>query len=341
MKKQDVKRLIFIGILISIILFIIIYMFSESVKSIINLLIYSFIFAYILKPFASFFENKFNMSHRKASFFVIILIINIIIISVFIIIPVVISEMSAAGDMQIKAQGYIEDFTSRFKLKSTPVISDLYNMISEKEEYIAENLPRKTALFIVEFSQNIISYFVSPIIIYYILADGKQIIDKMIFLIPPKIRQISKDILFDIDKVMTRYISSQLILSFVVFMLTLILLWILNIKFVIVLAILNGIVNIIPYFGAFIGAVPAVLIAFSISPSKAVYTLLGMFLIQQVEGNLLAPMVTSDSTQIHPAIIIISLLLGDTFGGFLGMIIIIPVIVCIKVIYDDINYYLF
>ena len=77
------------------------------------------------------------------------------------------------------------------------------------------------------------------------------------------------------------------------------------------------------------------------SPEKAVWTVIAMTIIQQVEGNILSPKITADSTNMHPLMIIILLLLGEKLGGFIGMIIIIPIGVIIKVIYEDINDYLF
>ena len=67
----------------------------------------------------------------------------------------------------------------------------------------------------------------------------------------------------------------------------------------------------------------------------------GMIVIQQIEGNILSPQITGNSINMHPFIIIILLLIGDKFGGFMGMILVVPIAVIIKVIYDDINYYLF
>ena len=77
------------------------------------------------------------------------------------------------------------------------------------------------------------------------------------------------------------------------------------------------------------------------SPNKALWTAFVVFIIQQIEGNILSPKITGDSTNMHPIIIIILLLIGEKVGGFIGMIIIVPIAVIIKVIYEDINDYLF
>lgn len=104
---------------------------------------------------------------------------------------------------------------------------------------------------------------------------------------------------------------------------------------------MNAAFNIIPYFGPIFGAIPAVVVAFIDSPIKGLYIMLAMIVIQQIEGNILSPQITGNSINMHPFMIIILLLIGDKFGGFMGMILVVPIAVIIKVIYDDINYYLF
>ena len=145
----------------------------------------------------------------------------------------------------------------------------------------------------------------------------------------------------DIDKLLGDYIVGQLLLSGIVGLSTLIILLVFDVKFPLWLSVFNGIVNIIPYFGPIIGALPIVLIAFLDSTSKGVYILIGVLILQQIEGNILSPRITSDSTNIHPILVIILLILGEQLAGFIGMIIVIPLGVIVKVIYEDINYYLF
>lgn len=123
--------------------------------------------------------------------------------------------------------------------------------------------------------------------------------------------------------------------------LTFFILIIFKVKFPLWISLLNAAFNIIPYFGPIFGAIPAVVVAFIDSPIKGLYIMLAMIVIQQIEGNILSPQITGNSINMHPFMIIILLLIGDKFGGFMGMILVVPIAVIIKVIYDDINYYLF
>ena len=176
---------------------------------------------------------------------------------------------------------------------------------------------------------------------YYFLADGELIYNKLLLIFPTDKRILIRKINGNIDKVLSRYIISQLLLSGIIGVLTFIMLIILGIKLPLILAILNAIANIIPYFGPIIGGAPIVFIALMQSPTKAILALIGAFVIQQIEGDLLAPKITGVCINFHPIIIIILLILGGKIGGAAGMILAVPILVIIKVIYDDINYYLF
>jgi predicted PurR-regulated permease PerM len=89
------------------------------------------------------------------------------------------------------------------------------------------------------------------------------------------------------------------------------------------------------------GALPAIFMALVVSPEKAIWTAIWLYGLQQVEGNILSPKVTGDSINMHPLTVIILLIIGGEAAGFVGMILVIPIGVVIKVVYEDLNYYLF
>ncbi len=99
--------------------------------------------------------------------------------------------------------------------------------------------------------------------------------------------------------------------------------------------------NIIPYFGPVIGSLPAILIAFTKSPKTALWALILLYFIQQIEGDILSPKITGDSVDMHPLTVILLLLVGGKIYGFVGMVLAIPIGVIMKIIYEDLNYYLF
>lgn len=121
------------------------------------------------------------------------------------------------------------------------------------------------------------------------------------------------------------WIKGQLILSLVIGVACFIGLVILQIPYPVVLGLIAGLTEFIPIAGPVIGAVPAVLIALTVSPWKAIFVVILYLLIQQLENNLLVPKVMQKVTGLNPIVVIIVMLLGAKLIGILGIILAIPV----------------
>lgn len=339
--KKHKKKIIIVIALMSLLALILVYCLNDSIKGIINIVIVSFILSYILIPIREILQSSFKLSKRIASILVISIIVGIFVTCIIIIVPALFNEISNIGNMFDNIGTFLENVVRKFKLYDIPAAQIIYNDILEKGNSIWINFSKNAVDNLMIFSNNIISLAIVPILIYYFLCDGNKIYNKVLLILPTEKRGITKKILNDIDRVLTRYIASQLLLSGLIGLLTFILLLIFKVKFPLWISILNAILNIIPYFGPVFGAIPAIIVALLDSPMKGLWISLGMLVIQQIEGNILSPKITGDSTDMHPMVIIILLLIGDKFGGFIGMILVVPIAVIIKVLYDDINYYLF
>ena len=295
----------------------------------------------ILNPIKKYLINKKFLKEKIATLIIIIGIIILIIGVLLILIPTIFKELNNLGEGIEVLYKYIEAFEEKSKFLKSPFIFFIYSKVKEKLSQFSIVISQSLVDNIISYSESILSMALIPIVAYYFLSDGKNILKKFYLLIPIKKRMLTKKIVKDIDKILVKYILSQIFLSFLIGIITLIVLLVLDIKLPIVLSILNGILNIIPYFGPILGAIPIVLIALMDSFSKCLWSAIAIFIIQQIEGNILSPKITGDSTNIHPLIIVILLLIGEKLGGFIGMILVIPMAVIIKVIYEDINYSLF
>ncbi|WP_121639655.1 AI-2E family transporter [Virgibacillus sp. Bac330] len=179
----------------------------------------------------------------------------------------------------------------------------------------------------------IIFLTVIPVLVFYFLKDYEKIKKYGKQLIPSRFRSPCSQIWHAIDDSLGNYIRGQLIVcgfvsltSFVIFK------FLLQLDFALLLAIIMGITNLIPYFGPIIGAVPAVAIGFTISGNMVVFVILSVFIIQLIESNLLSPYIVGKSINIHPAAIIFALLLGGQLFGVVGMITAVPLMTILKVI---------
>ncbi|MBX4191642.1 MAG: AI-2E family transporter [Candidatus Doudnabacteria bacterium] len=131
------------------------------------------------------------------------------------------------------------------------------------------------------------------------------------------------------------WVLGQLILSVVIFGLTFIGLTVLKIEFALVLALIAGITEIIPYIGPFIGAIPAVMFAFLQNPPLAVAVIILYLVIQQLENHVIVPVVMSRSVGLNPVLVILAILVGGSLAGILGGLIAIPVVSGLSVFVQD------
>lgn len=337
-KKLIYKSIISITLAI---LSIFIYLYFTPIRDVVNLLVISFIIAYTLKPIRNYFSEKLKISAKKSSLLIIFLLLLSFVGLLYSIVPSIIKESGNFGLMLDSIEEYILNLAVKFKLDRLPIFETIYMQIGEKINMILSSASTNLIDNMILLGENIVALAVVPITIYYLLADGDLLYKKLLLIFPTDKRILIKNINNNIDKILSRYILSQLLLSLIIGALSFVLLLVLRIKFPLVLSIINAIANIIPYFGAIIGGVPIIFMALTGSVTKGILAAIGVFLIQQVEGNFLAPKITGDSTNMHPIIIIILLILGEKIGGVIGMVLIVPIAVIIKVVYDDIDYYLF
>jgi predicted PurR-regulated permease PerM len=308
---------------------------------VINIIAISLITAYILRPIKELIQKRYKLKSSIAALIVILTGIILCLIAVVLLAPIIFKEINNLGPTIEKLIVFLEDTVEKSKILNSSFIKYLYDEGRGKIENIMFAMSEGLVNYIVIFSENILTLAIIPVITYYFLTDGSKISKKCYYFVPLEKRIVVRKITRDIDMLLGKYIVSQLLLSLIVGIFTFIILIVLDIKFSIALSIFNGVVNIIPYFGPIVGGVPVILIALLESPTKGIWAAIAVFIIQQIEGNILSPKITGDSTNIHPLIILLLLLIGEKFGGFIGMVIAIPIGVIIKVIYEDINYYIF
>ncbi len=183
---------------------------------------------------------------------------------------------------------------------------------------------------------NILAYAFSlialPIILFYFLKDSEILKNNLILIVPPKYRKKVRAIMKDVDTTFGNYIRSQLLVCFFVGVLTYLGLWFLGVEFALVLGVIAGITNIIPYFGPFIGAVPSTIIALLESPLLALKVVIWILIVQQVESQLISPQILGRHLKLHPLAVVTSLIAAGHFFGFLGLILAVPIVAILRVV---------
>lgn len=143
----------------------------------------------------------------------------------------------------------------------------------------------------------------------------------------------SNQFLYNLKRVNTMFqsfIVGKTIDSVIIGILCFLGLSLIKVDFILVISVIVGITNMIPYFGPFIGAIPAVFIVLLTMPSKAIWVALFIFALQQFDGIILGPKILGDSTGMNPIWIIFSIIIGGAIAGPVGMFIGVPICASIK-----------
>lgn len=336
MKNTKIKIIFIIAIALSIVAFLKFHFLRE----VIYLIVISFILSYALKPLVHLMANKgYNIKFISLS--LILGTIGILLLCFSMLIPTLIRESMSISKAFEDIESIINNIYEKVNVSNNKIYIFIYESINEKLNRLVMDISTSFFDNIISLGENIMSLAVIPVITYYFLSEGNLISNKLLLFLPVEKRKIIKKVGKNIDKILGRYILSQFILCLLIGVLTFIILSIFKVNFPFLLSLINALFNIIPYFGPLFGAIPSIFLALTQSYEKAIWVTLFLYLIQQIEGDIISPKIIGDSISMHPLIIILLLIIGGKIGGFIGMVLAVPVGVVVKVIYEDINYYLF
>ncbi|MBN1138334.1 MAG: AI-2E family transporter [Anaerolineae bacterium] len=176
----------------------------------------------------------------------------------------------------------------------------------------------------------IIGFIVIPFWMFYILHDASQVKKGVIGAFPERVRSDILAVASLVDDVLSAYIRGQFLLMLFVGGLATVVLLILGVPYALVLGLIAGIFEALPVVGPLLGAIPAVLVALLANPISAIYVAIAFFAIQQIENLFLVPRISGKSVKLHPALVMVVLVLGNQLAGFAGMLLAVPVTAIIR-----------
>ena len=138
------------------------------------------------------------------------------------------------------------------------------------------------------------------------------------------------------NQVFIGFISGKLLDSLIIFLISVVVLNIMNMPYAMLVSVIIGVTNIIPFFGPFIGAIPSFIIILINSPIQSLYFLIFVLALQQFDGNILGPKILGNSTGLPSFWVLFAILLFGGLFGFIGMLIGVPVFAVLTHIFKDI-----
>ncbi|EMF0258626.1 AI-2E family transporter [Enterococcus hirae] len=218
----------------------------------------------------------------------------------------------------------IKNFNIEEQLASANLsLSNLFNIVLVS----LSSSVSKVFSFMMQF---FVLLFTVPFILLFMFKDGHKFIDALAKFFPQGIRGEVRQTVKELNETLSAYISSTIVDAVIIGIMSFIAMTIFKQPYSLLLAVFCGITNIIPYVGPFIGAVPAVIVGLFVSPFQALYMALSILVIQQLDGNVIKPLLFGKNMNMHPLTIILVLIGAGSVAGILGMLICIPVYAVIK-----------
>lgn len=225
------------------------------------------------------------------------------------------------------------------KLENTELLSGLIpenmNLSSQLMGYLNTGFSLATGYVsgLFSFVSNFaIVLFTFPILLFYMLKEGGKFGDKLVSFFPKRYHEEGAGVIAEIDGVMGSFIVGRVLVNLALGVLMYIGFLIIGLPYALLLTMVAVLMNFIPFIGAILSTVPIFIFGLIESPSTAVWSIVVVLVAQQIQDNLVAPYIFGKSMDIHPLTTIILVLAGGDFGGIIGILVIIPVYMMLKII---------
>ncbi|MBB5197979.1 AI-2E family transporter [Anaerocolumna cellulosilytica] len=322
-------------------------------------IVLGFVFAYLFEPLNNFFEVRYEKIRIKnwklksgrtlAVFTTVILFFLAIVGIISLLVYTVTDQIRVANfdDLSVLTSSLIKTFNDFYnsvinKLADMNIQSqEITNYITSVATPILEYLKNTGTTTISSFgnlSSYITTFLFSLIISIYFMIDGRMIkvylkkVGKALF--NDRFNNKFSTFLADADYIFSGYVRGQMADAFVMMVLISLTLMIAGVKFAIIIGIFAGIGNLIPYCGPFIAYFSTAIVCLINGQYKElIIAVIALVIIQAIDGNVIQPKLLSKSIEIHPVIVIISLIFGSAIGGLMGMLLAVPVGALIKLLF--------
>ena len=349
---------LFCSIGASILLYFVCLRFEDILNGVVKIIeilapiLLGLLFAYLLNPFVRMMERKvFSKFCRKCKRYIkdekktsrilsIFCTYFLAAVVLFLFIKFVLPSLFESLEMMItNIPIYINNIYEYLKdiLKNNPElaasIENINTDITEGFKNIVvpsmDTIMLNLTAGITSLVNGIIDCIIAFIVSIYLLYDKESFIANtkkaMKALIPKKAYDYIMTTLGYTDKIFGGFMIAKIIDSLIIGVLTFIIISIFKIPYALIIAVIVGVTNIIPYFGPFIGAIPCAALLLLIDPKKCVTFVILIFLIQQFDGNILGPKLIGNKTGIKSFWVLFSILLFGGLFGFIGMIFGVPI----------------
>ncbi|WP_417428591.1 AI-2E family transporter [Halpernia sp.] len=301
-------------------------------------LFFAFLISLLFLPFANFLERKLRFKRGLSTLFS-VLIMLLVLIGLIYFFGLQFSDLSdnwpQLQKQLIQSFGDLQTWVSHtFHIK----FSNQLKYLNEAGDKLLSSGTLILGTTLAVFTSSLAFIAFSLIFFIFILNYRRVLFNFIYTVFKEEHRGKVQEITTEIQKIIKKYIAGLFIQIFIVSILTSSILTILGVKYALLLGVLTGILNVIPYVGIFISAIFASFISFALGgTSKFLFVLIGYLGVHLLDGNIILPFVVGSKVKINALFSFLIILIGESLWGISGMFLGIPFLAILKIILDRIE----
>jgi predicted PurR-regulated permease PerM len=273
-----------------------------------------------------------------------LLLVGLVVLAALFLVPLVAEQFAAlvravpgiAGTVERYLSNALDSLQDKELLPSDPqqLVSRVREDLVNAARSVAGNVLGGAFGFITSTFSFAVTLFGVVFIAAYLLVDVRRFEAAFLSAAPHGYRRDAKTLWDAFGYSLSRYLGGLALVLAIQGAVSAVGLFLLGVPYALVLGAFVSATAVIPYLGAWLGAIPAVIVALTVSPTTALLTALLFLGIQQLEGNFLTPKIQGDTLRVHPVLVFLAVIIGGGLGGIFGVIVAVPSLAVGRVLFD-------
>jgi predicted PurR-regulated permease PerM len=308
-----------------------------QVKNIIPAVVLATAIIYLLNPVVSLLHRR-GVPRILGSCLSYVVLLALVTLAVWLAFPSIADQAKQLGDdfptiyddLAVDAEGWADNFGITVEIPRYDELDSYFASATEDGGLLSFDRVSNFTLSVLEF---LLILVLAPVLAFYLLMDLPKLADKGRALFPDEHRDEALHVGHQLSQAVGGFLRGQLVVALIVGMLTSFGFWVIGLDFWLLIGMIAGFLNIIPFVGPWVGGGLGVLVALATADAgTAVAAAIVAASVQQLDNHFISPAVLRVTVRLHPATIILALLVGATLGGLLGVLLAVPVTAIVKII---------
>jgi predicted PurR-regulated permease PerM len=314
---------------------------AESIRIIWLPLAFAAGLVFLLNPLVNYFESR-RIPRVVGAFLAFAFFVAVIVAGFSLLVPAIRTQAEAFASSLPETYDvvltWIDDVAERFNLQVDLTQGAIAEWLAdpanqETIQQVAGNFGSLGGRLVRGVAEGLAVLVLAPLLALYMLIDLRRGKALAVELTPPRHREEAVFVASAVATALGSFVRGQLLVAFIVGVASSIGLWLLGIPFWLIIGILAGILNLIPFAGPVVGGALAAIVALlDGSVGKALLAILVFTLIQQVDNHVITPLVQRARVQLSPMVIVLALIVGGSLAGLLGVLVAVPLTAAVRIV---------